>query len=123
LSERRNEEDESSGLRPSRRRFTKTLAAAALAAPVIAASAQTPPAAKESKAPPKPQSTPQQEPPKPSPVALAYAEVARARFGDQLSAEQLEAVKRGLEGNVRTADRLRAFKLKNSDEPDFVFSA
>jgi hypothetical protein len=123
LSERRNQEDEGCGLRPSRRRFTKTLAAAALAAPVIAASAQTPPAAKESKAPPNPQPAPQQEPPKPSPVALAYAEVARARFGDQLSAEQLEAVKRGLEGNVRTADRLRAFKLKNSDEPDFVFSA
>ena len=67
--------------------------------------------------------TPQQEPPKPSPVAAAYVEVARARFGEQLSAEQFEAVKRGLEGNVRTADRLRSFKLKNSDEPDFAFTA
>jgi len=123
LSDRRNEEDESDRLRPSRRRFTKTLAAAALATPVIAASAQTTPAPKEPKAPPNPQPTPQQEPPKPSPVAVAYAEVARARFGDQLGAEQLDAVRRGLEGNVRTAERLRAFKLQNSDEPDFVFSA
>ena len=123
MSERRNREDESDVLRPSRRSFTKTLAAAALAAPVIAASAQTPPASKEPKAPPDPQPMPQQEPPKPSPVAVAYAEVARTRFGDQLSAEQFEAGKRGLDGNVRTADRLRAFKLKNSDEPDFIFSA
>ena len=131
MSERRKREDEDAAKRevedaarrPSRRRFTKTLAAAFVAAPVIIARAQTPPASKEPKAPPNPQPTPQQEPPKPSPVALAYAEVARARFGELLSAEQFEAVKRGLEGNVRTADRLRAFKLKNSDEPDFVFSA
>jgi hypothetical protein len=56
-------------------------------------------------------------------VAEAYAEVARARFGERLSPEQFEAVKRDLEGNVRAAERLRAFKLQNSDEPDFVFGA
>ena len=111
----------------SRRRFTKTLAAAVVAgtaAQVI--TAQTPPAAKESKAPPNPQPTPtpqQQQPPKPSPVAVAYAEVARVRFGERLSAEQFDAVKRDLEGNVRAADALRAYKLQNSDEPDFVFGA
>lgn len=110
----------------SRRRFTKTLAAAVVAgASARAASAQTPPAAKESKAPPNPQPTPaqQQTPPKPSPVAVAYAEVARARFGERLSAEQFESVKRDLEGNVRAADALRGYKLENSDEPDFVFGA
>ena len=130
MSERRKREDGDAAKRedgnaargPSRRRFTKTLAAAVVAAPVLVARAQTPPASKEPKAPPGPQPTPQ-EPPKPSPVAAAYLEVARARFGEQLSAEQFEAVRRGLEGNVRTADRLRSFKLKNSDEPDFVFSA
>ena len=93
-----------------------------------AARAQTGTAPKESKAPPNPQPTPTpaqapQGPPKPSPLAEAYAEAARLRFGEHLSAEQLEAVKRDLEGNVRTADRLRSFKLQNSDEPDFVFSA
>ena len=112
----------------SRRRFTKTLAAAFIAAPALTSTslqAQTPPASKEPKAPPNPQPTPAppQGPPKPSPVAEAYAEVARVRFGDRLSPEQLEAVKRDLEGNVRAAERLRAFKLQNSDEPDFVFSA
>jgi hypothetical protein len=107
----------------SRRRFTKTLAAAVVAGAAASAVAQTPPATKEPKAPPGPQPTPAQPPPKPSPVALAYAEVARARFGEKLSAEQFESVKRDLEGNVRAADALRAYKLQNPDEPDFVFGA
>ena len=120
----------------SRRRFTKRLAAALVAAPAVAASAavsaQTGPAAREPKAPPNPQTTPtpaattpQQQPPpqKPSPVAEAYAEVARARFGKHMSDEEFARVKRDLEGNVRTAERLAASKLKNSDEPDFIFGA
>jgi hypothetical protein len=115
--------------RASRRRFTKTLAAAVVSAPAaLAARAQTPPATKEPAAPPNPQTTPtpapqQQGPPTPSPLAEAYGEVARLRFGERLSPEQMLAVKRDLEGNVRTAERLRAFKLKNSDEPDFAFEA
>jgi hypothetical protein len=117
--------------RASRRRFTKTLAAAALAAPAaaLAARAQTPPATKEPAAPPNPQPTPgpspqqPQAPPRPSPLAEAYGEVARLRFGEKLTPEQMQAVKRDLEGNVRTAERLRAFKLKNADEPDFAFEA
>jgi hypothetical protein len=121
----REERKEDAARRPTRRGFAKTLAAAAIAAPVLAAaaSAQKPPATAEPKAPPNPQPGPPQTPPKPSPVAEAYAEVARARFGEHIGAEQLDAVKRDLEGNVRTAERLRAFKLKNSDEPDFVFGA
>ena len=120
--------DDKSETRTSRRRFTKTLAAAVIAAPAArsAARAQTAPATKEPKAPPNPQPTPPpqpQGPPKPSPLAEAYAEAARLRFGEHLNAEQLESVKRDLEGNVRTAERLRGFKLKNADEPDFVFSA
>lgn len=108
----------------SRRRFAKTLTAALIAAPALAARAQTPPATSEPKAPPQPQPTPAQPPQgPPSPLALAYFEVARQRFGERLTPEQLEAVKRDLEGNVRTADRLRLSKLKNSDEPDFVFAA
>jgi hypothetical protein len=133
MSERRRpkgpkgSETHARGHEASRRRFTKRLAAAVIAAPALAglAEAQTQPAPKEPKAPPNPQPTPAQTqgPPKPSPTAEAYAEVARLRFGERLTPEQLEAVKRDLEGNVRTAERLRAFKLKNADEPDFVFSA
>ncbi len=104
----------------SRRQFAKTIAALAIAAP-IAASAQTKPATKQAPAPPNPQPTP--APQTISPVAVAYGKVAEARFGDKLTKEQLASVKRDLEGNVRTAERLRAVKLLNADEPDFVFSA
>ena len=110
-------------LRESRRNFAKTVATTLLAAPVVAsfAQAQTSNRAPEPRTPPSAQPSP--SPQKPSPVAEAYAEVARARFGDHLSAEELEKVKKDLEGNVRVADRLRTFKLQNGDEPDFVFSA
>lgn len=116
----------------SRRRFTKRLAAALVAAPAVAASAasaQTTPAVREPKAPPNPQTTPTpsattpQQPPRPSPVAEAYAEVARARFGKNLSDEEFARVRRDLEGNVRASERLAASKLNNSDEPDFIFGA
>lgn len=110
--------------RTSRRQFTKTIAAAIATAPLVASTlnAQTPPAAtKQAPAPPNPQPTPQAAPP--SPVADAYAEVARLRFGERLGAEELARMKRDIEGNVRTAERLRAFKLKNADEPDFIFIA
>ena len=106
----------------SRRQFAKSVATTLVAAPLAAtlAKAQTP-AKKEPPAPPNPQQTP--APQKPSPLAEAYAEVARVRFGEKWTPEQMEQVKKDLDGNVRTADRLRAVKLKNSDEPDFTFSA
>lgn len=108
--------------RDSRRRFTKTIAAALVAAPLVALKtndAQTPPAATPS---PSPSPTPT---PNPKTVALvdAYANVARVRFGEGLNDEEFGRVRRGLENNVANADRLRAAKLNNSDEPDFVFSA
>lgn len=112
--------------RASRRRFTKTVATAIATAPlaVLMTKAQTPPAGKtkEAAAPPNPQPSPT-PPPKPSPVAEAYVQVARARFGEQVTAEQLEQIKKDLEGNVRVAERLRAVKLNNGDEPDFTFIA
>jgi len=129
MKKEKREKDEGPDGRASRRRFTKSIAAAFVAAPALAAAArsQTPPAAKEPTAPPQPQPTPTPQqppgPPQPSPLALAYGEVARLRFGEHVTPEQLQAIRRDLEGNVRTADRLRAFKLKNSDEPDFAFEA
>ncbi|MDX6694202.1 MAG: hypothetical protein QOF02_1805 [Blastocatellia bacterium] len=109
--------------RTSRREFTKCVAATLAAAAPLAATmarAQTPAKTKQAPAPPNP-SPPAQE--KPSPIAEAYAEVARARFSKQVTPEQFEQIKKDLEGNVRVAERLRAVKLKNGDEPDFVFSA
>ena len=110
--------------RNSRREFTKTIAATIACAPLAAATlahAQTPATTKQAPAPPNPQPTP--APSTPSPIAEAYAEVARARFGQQVTPEQFEQIKKDLEGNVRVAERLRAVKLKNGDEPDFVFNA
>jgi predicted pyridoxine 5'-phosphate oxidase superfamily flavin-nucleotide-binding protein len=112
----------------SRRRFTKSVATAIATAPlaVLVTKAQTPPAGKptEAVAPPNPQPSPSpQQQQKPSPVAEAYAQVLRARFGDQFTPEQLEQIRKDLEGNVRIADRLRASKLDNGDEPDFTFIA
>lgn len=109
--------------RASRREFTKTAAATLVSAPLAAtlARAQTPATTKQAPAPPNPQPSPAGS--KPSPVAEAYREVARARFGSQVTDEQFEQIKKDLEGNVRVSERLRAVKLKNSDEPDFTFSA
>ena len=107
----------------SRRQFTKTVAAAFVVAPLTSsrANAQKPPATKQAPAPPNPQPAPATQ--KPSPVADAYAEVARVRFGEKLTPEELARVKRDIENNVQASERLRAFKLKNGDEPDFIFGA
>jgi hypothetical protein len=107
----------------SRRQFAKSVATTLIAAPFAASlvKGQTPAKPKEAIAPPAQQPTP--SPPKPSPLAESYMEVARVRFGEKLSPEQLEQIKKDLDGNVRTAERLRAVKLKNGDEPDFIFGA
>ena len=110
----------------SRRSFAKTVAVTLVAGPLARVAAQTPPATKEATAPPNPQPSPSpqpQQPQQPPPLALAYLEVARLRFGDKLSEEDITRLRRDLVGNLRAADALRAVKLKNSDEPDFVFSA
>ena len=107
----------------SRRQFAKSVATTLVAAPLVAqiAKAQTPAKPKETVAPPTPQPGP--TPQKPSPLAEAYAEAARIRFGEKLTPEQLEQIRKDMDGNVRSAERLRAVKLKNGDEPDFIFSA
>ncbi len=107
----------------SRRRFAKAVGAVLIAAPLTHSiiNAQTPSKTKQEPAPPNPQPSP--TPQKPSPLAEAYMEVARIRFGDKTRPEQFEQIKKDLEGNVRAAERLRNYKLKNGDEPDFIFSA
>jgi hypothetical protein len=103
--------------RESRRRFAKSIAAfVAAPAALSAVRAQERPAPATS---PTPQATP--APRRPSPVAEAYLAVARARFGEGLSTEELDRLKRELESSVSASERLSAVKLKNSDEPDFVF--
>ena len=48
-------------------------------------------------------------------------EMLKQRYGDRLNPEQLEEVKKGVETIQQAADKLRAVKLDNSDEPFSVF--
>lgn len=121
MKSRKQPDNSSSSSGTSRRRFAKAVAATLAAAPLASGigRAQRPTGAKETPAPPNPQTGAQAQ--KPSPVAEAYAEVARARFGGHLTAEQFEQVRKDLQANVQAAERLSAVKLRNEDEPDFVF--
>lgn len=113
----------------SRRDFAKAIAATALAATTApltttppSATAQTSQPKAEAPAPPNPKPT-ASDSPLSSPLALAYAEVVRSRFGEKMTPDEFDKIKRDLESNLRTAERLRLFKLKITDEPDFIFSA
>jgi hypothetical protein len=94
---------------PARRRFLKSLAVA----PLLPAAAQAPPS-------PLPTAPPVDA----SPLALALAEAARQRFGAALGAEELAEVAKGIDGNLRSAARLRdRLRQGNADEPVTRFEA
>jgi hypothetical protein len=67
------------------------------------------------------------EPPKPpdarAATVQALMEIVKVRYGAHLTEEQMKSVQRSLQRGLLTADRLKQFPLKNSDEPDFVFRA
>lgn len=44
------------------------------------------------------------------------------RYGDRLSAEDVQTITRGIESRLRGLERLYRVPLANADEPDFVFS-
>ena len=101
---------------PTRREFALRLAGTAALVPWAASLARGQATA------PVP-ATPQTNPSPPAPVALALLEVAKARFGEYLKPDEVPRLLSSLEGSIATADRLRAVKLQNSDEPDLIFSA
>ena len=49
--------------------------------------------------------------------AEALFELVRVRYGDRLTPEQLESVRRGVAAIVEQAAALRAVRLGNADEP------
>jgi hypothetical protein len=111
----------------SRRRFLRSLAAAPLL-PTALSQAPTPPS--PAPAAPSPPPTipapatpvPSPSPSPPGPVAQALGEVVRIRYGSQLEEADLAEVRKGIEGNLQAADRLRkAVKLANGDEPINLF--
>ena len=89
--------------RTSRRHFAKTLTVLPLAAVDVFAQ------------------TPEEKPP--VPLGKALAEVVRAEFGNHLNDEELERIGKDFQDYVPLLERLRAFKLANSDEPDVTFSS
>ncbi len=48
-------------------------------------------------------------------------EMVRDRYGDRLSAEELEEVRKGVEGIAEAAEALRSVKLGNGTEPFSIF--
>ena len=95
--------------RSTRRDFARNLAAVA-AAPLVA---KIPKAEAQASEPAKPEGA--------AAEAQALAELVRLHYGKHLTDEQLEEIKRALERSRHTAQRLRQFKLQNSDEPAFTF--
>ena len=95
---------------PTRREFTRSVALAA-ATPLLLPAKTT--AAQPAAA---------QQEPIPA-VVDALTEIVRTRYGKHLTDEQLKLVRANIERSQRSADRLKQFKLKNGDEPCFMFSA
>jgi len=96
----------------ARRRFLSALVATPLA---VAAEARSAPQAA---------SQPTPAAPPPDPVADALAEVVKRRYGAQLEAADLEAIRKSLGEARQNGERLRtAAALGNADEPVTVFEA
>jgi hypothetical protein len=106
----------------TRRRFTQALVAAA-GAPLLAPAALLAQAAPAPGPAPTPSPTPVPTPEAPSSAAEALTEVVRIRWGKHLSGEELGEIAKSIDSRLRGAQRMKAVKLENGDEPDFVFSA
>jgi hypothetical protein len=97
-----------------RRGFLRLVATAVTALPA-AAVAQTPPPATgpTPAAPAAPEHTGNE--------ARLLTEVLRARYPDRFTEEQWGSVVGDFDGDLGAGKRLRAVRLANGDEPDFVF--
>jgi hypothetical protein len=72
-------------------------------------------------APAAPAAPPAAAPP-PSELARALTEAVRIRYGDRLSAADLDIIAQRIEARLQGLERLYQVPLSNGDEPDFVFS-
>lgn len=84
----------------TRRRFAITLAAAGAAAPLVLG---------------------QEKPP--SELGSALTGLVESQHGQHLTPDELQRVASDMQRHAGLLERLRAFELKNSDEPDFTFVA
>ncbi len=105
--------------REARRNFAKTLAVVA-ATPFVSRAA---PAESGQPVSARALALQTKAPEKHSPTAEALGEAVRYQYGKYLDEDQLDKVKGSIDRGLRSAERLKQFKLKNSDEPAFTFSA
>jgi hypothetical protein len=116
-----------------RRRFLKTVGLAGISSALAAAAtsvAQSPPGAAPAKpeapVPAAPADTSQgaaARPPEISEDARALTAIIERRYGQHLSKEQLEAITKDFDGDLKATKRMRDVKLGNADEPDSIFRA
>jgi len=59
----------------------------------------------------------------PNPEAVTLFALVVNRYGGRLTTEQLDEIKKMVEGQVEMARALRAVKLTNADEPFQAFTA
>jgi len=59
----------------------------------------------------------------PNPEVVTLFALVANRYGDRLTTEQLDEIKKMVEGQVEAARALRAVKLSNADEPFQQFAA
>jgi hypothetical protein len=59
----------------------------------------------------------------PNPEVVTLFALVANRYGDRLTTEQLDEIKRMVEGQVEAARALRAVRLSNADEPFQHFAA
>jgi hypothetical protein len=115
--------------RIGRRRFVQLMGwagavAVAQGGPAFAQAARKPKAASKPPEPtPAPSPAPSATTPAISEEARALGEVVKRRYGERLTPEELEAITRDLDGDLRGIQRLREAKLANADEPDTTFHA
>ena len=99
-----------------RRKFLASLAGAPLLPAALAQVAPNPPNPPS----PPPPGAPSDEP---GPLAVALAAAARVKFGAYYERGDAEEIEKAIHGNLQAADRLRAVKLTNADEPVTTFAA
>jgi hypothetical protein len=102
-----------------RRGFLQLLVGSLATVPVVAAAQTSTPATPPAATPPA--ATPPAAPEHTGSEARLLTEVLRERYPDRLSEAQWGSVVTDFDGDLGGAKRLRAAKLKNSDEPDFTF--
>ena len=56
-------------------------------------------------------------------MAEGLLAAARARFGHELTAEEIEGVRKEIESGLRSGEALRAVSLGTADEPATLFEA